>query len=72
MDYLDKAFDELASLGVGRHVTWNQAREMLYDGRISQDAFDLYDDVWNTAATRFSVPEYQIVASRKRLEKRYA
>ena len=52
--------------------SWNSVRGMLHDGRVSQDTFDLYDDVWNTAVDRYSVLEYQIEASKKRLIARYS
>jgi len=66
------AKNELLSMGVPIHyLSWNMAREWMYDGRISQDSFDLYDDYWNTSEWRLSVQDYEVKASWNNLTKRY-
>jgi hypothetical protein len=65
---IDLAIIELGWIG---GYSWNDVRDMLHDGRISRDMFDLYDDVWNCRAARFSVPEYQIEESKRQLIARY-
>ena len=74
---LDKETKRLAKQELKQHdipewLTWNQAREWLYDGRMSQDVFDLFDDCWNTFSFKFSIPQYQIDDSIKRLTERYS
>lgn len=61
---------ELDRMGL-KNITWNQAREMLHDGRMSQDVFDLYDDAWNISTFRFSVARFHITASERNIVDRY-
>ena len=50
----------IKAIDLGIHtLTWNQARRMLLDGRMSQDSFDLFDDLWTLSGTKFSVPDYK-------------
>lgn len=66
------AQQELKQHNIPTWLTWNQAREWLHDGRMSQGAFDLFDDCWNTFTDRYSVQAYQIEASIRRLTERYS
>lgn len=70
MSHVDKGLQELKDRGLA-HITWNQARDMYHNGMIGQDDYELYLDVWNSAAWHFSVPDYQVESSRKRLQERY-
>ncbi|MHA2428649.1 MAG: hypothetical protein ACXADB_11560 [Candidatus Hermodarchaeia archaeon] len=70
--YTARMLGRIKAIDLGIHtLTWNQARRMLLDGRMSQDSFDLFDDLWNVSATRFSISQAEISQSEANLIVRF-
>lgn len=53
------------------YLKWSEARDFLHQGVISQDDFDLFDDLWNVNGPKFSVSKAKIHQSEANLIVRF-